>query len=42
MTVDLLLVLFFHAKNYLRGYDAFVWILELDVRIQGKGGRIFK
>ena len=42
MAVDLLLVFFFHAKNNLRGYNAFVWILELDVRIQGKGSRIFK
>lgn len=42
MAVDLLLVLFLHAKNNLRRYDAFVRILELDVRIQCKGGRIFK
>ena len=42
MTVDFLLILLFHAKQDLSRDDAFVRVLELYVRVQGKACGILK
>ena len=42
MTVDLLLVLFLHTEDNLRGHDALVRILELEIFVQPKSRRVFE
>lgn len=42
MTVDFLLILLLHAKQDLGWDDAFVRVLELYVRVQGKARGILK
>ena len=40
--VDLLLVLFLHTEDNLRGHDALVRILELEIFVQPKSRRVFE
>ena len=42
MRVDLLLVLFLHTEDNLRGHDALVRILELEIFVQPKSRRVFE
>lgn len=42
VTIELLLILLFHAKYNLRGDDAFVRVSELNVRIQSKRCGVFE
>jgi hypothetical protein len=42
MTVDLLLVLLLHTEYDLRGHDALVGILEVQVRVEPEGRRILE
>lgn len=42
MTIDLFLILLLHAKYDLRWHDALVWILEVQIRVQCKGGRVLE
>jgi hypothetical protein len=42
VTVNLLLILLLKAKDYLSWYDTLVWVLEVQLRIKGERGGIFK
>jgi len=42
MTIDLLLVLLLHTKDYLCGHDALVRVFEMEVRVECEGGGVFE
>jgi hypothetical protein len=42
VAINLLLILFFHAKYNLRRHNTFVGVPEVEVRVESEGGGVFK
>lgn len=42
MAINLLLILLLHAKYDLRGHDAFIRVLEMQVGIKSKGSGVLE